>query len=722
MSSGIVPMPGVQSGFPLWMRWRKELRSPYVLTLLFSVILYSCYWSWLTISRVYSMVSAVYDLGLFVQHTWMFTQPGSIALYGLSGLPGPVAYLALVLDEPFEFLLSPLGLLNNFPAVLIVQSIALGAGALPLFAIARRILSSDRTALFVSLAYLLYFPLGGVNWFDAHFIAFFIPLFLLGFYFLIQRSFRLAGALLLIAGTTEFPSMLLVVLFALTLVGEAVLNGKFLKREWDLPALKFSIVLLVLSVLFFLYQFFYLGDYLGAQGFAATVHSGSGAGAAILSAPISIQNRLAVILLILAPVLFLTVLSLRWLVMLSPIGYAVFGTTYFGYAFPQIFRDQYGAVFIPFVFLGVVYAMPWLARFSPATGDDPSVKGEDRFHSLRRLSRPSNMGLAVLITVVVFASIFQPYGPLNGLGPDKFSLPSANLTRYNELQRLESLVPRNTPFVLFQNDMPGMLPRPLDYLATPLVSGIEDWRNVSIYDAEVGYFPLLLYSGHTVNASVLYAIDDPYNWGFAAKGSTTNNSMYYFIRDLYASGMYGILGEVDGMLVLERGYSGTPVMYSPFSQAIPARDLWVPDVAPGQWSNASWNGSKIPSGESVISATNADSTYAWDGPGLVLSPGTYEVGFSLMTTNLSPQDHISLVVAGENGKDILASENITGSNFSHADVWTNFSLTFYANNTYQQVTFPGLSVLWRGTLSIQTINLVQLSPGSPQYSRTGPAA
>ena len=712
------PTPGTQPVFPLWKRLREELRNPYVLILLLSVAVYSSYWSWLAISRDYAMVTAVYDLGLFLQHVWVFTQPGSIGLYGLPGLPAPVAYLALTVDQPFEFLLSPLALLNSYSTILVLQSIALGAGALPLYAIARKTLSSDPPALLVSLAYLLYFPLGGVNWFDAHFIAFFVPLFLLGFYFLIHRSFRLAGLFLLLAGTTEYPSILLVVLFALTLLGEAVLNGRILKRGWDLPALKFSLILFVLSLLLFLYQFVYLNSYLGPQGFAATVHLGASGGVSIGSGPISIRNRITVALLILAPVLFLPVLSPRWLVMLSPIGYLVFGTTYFGYSFPEIFRSQYSAVFIPFVFLGVVYAMRWLRRFYPA-GEVRSVQKSSRLYSVRRrLSQPSYLGLAVVLTGILFASVFQPYGPLNDQGPDKFVVPSANLARFNEIQRLESLVPRDTPYVLFQNDMPGMLPRPLAYLDTPLVTGIGDWQNVSIYDAEVGHFPLTLFTGHTVNTSVEYAVDDPYNWGFLARGTAFNNSMYPFIRDLYGSGMYGILGEIDGMLALERGYSGVPLLYSPFNQVFPARDLWVPNLPPSQWNNASWNGSKIPSGQNEISATNADSMHAWDGPGLILSPGKYEVRFSLMTTNLSPQNHISLVATGDNGKDVLGAESINGSNFTQANVWTGFNLTFYANNTYQLVSFPGLSILWRGTLSIQSITLTQLSPGSPRYSDT----
>jgi uncharacterized membrane protein len=713
------PPRRIRFGPRAWQLARRELRSPYVWALLASVAAYSSYWSWLSVTRYDAMVSAVYDLGVFAQHTWMFTQPGTIGRYALPSLSGPLTYLGLVADEPFEFLLSPLALLNSYPTVLVLQSVALGAGALPLYAIARRILTTELPALCVALAYLLYFPLGGVNWFDVHFIAFFIPLFFLGYYFLLRRSFLVAGVLLFLAGTTEYPSVLLVILFALTLLVEALLNGRFLKRGWDRPALRFSAVLFVVSLVFFAYQFVYLNSYLGTEGFAVTVHTASTGGVAIASGPISLHNRLMVAFLILTPVLFLPLLSPRWLVMLTPIGYLVFATTYFGYSFPSIFRDQYGATFIPFIFLGVVYSIQWLRRFVPVTARPPFARRARPWSSVGRLAHPSVTGLAVLVTVVVFASIFQPYGPFNGVMGDKFTVPPVDMTRFDQLAQLESLVPRGTPYVLFQNDMPGMLPRPLAYLDTPLVSGIGDWQNVSVYDADVGEFPLTLFTGATVLAAVNYAIDDPYNWGFTELGDTPNNSMYHFARALYGSGMYGILGEVDGMVVLERGYSGSPVQYLPFTQWIPASDLTTPAPPTARGNNTTSEAPPALPGPGLLSVTDLDAPRAWNGPDLTLSPGWYEAQFSMMTTNPSADNHITLRATGDHGVGTSGERTITGANFTAGDTWTSFNLTFYVNNTEQSVDLLGASVFWQGTLSLQWIDLLQESAGTPRYSAAG---
>jgi len=66
------------------------------------------------------------------------------------------------------------------------------------------------------------------------------------------------------------------------------------------------------------------------------------------------------------------------------------------------------------------------------------------------------------------------------------------------------------------------------------------------------------------------------------------------------------------------------------------------------------------------------------------------------------------------GKTVFGGERITGANFSAPNVWTNFDLRFYVNDTYSLVAFPGLSVSWHGTLSIRGVHIVQTAPGIPE--------
>jgi len=590
----------------------RQLRNPHLIVLLAAVGVYSYYWSSVTVSKYYGLGASVYDLGLFMQHTWMFTQPESVALYGTPSLSGPIGYLALVVDQPIEFLLSPMALLGSYPAVLILQTVALGSAALPLYLVARRIIGSDFPALSLSIAFLLYVPLDGVNWFDAHFVAFFVPLFLWGFLFFLQRSFRLAALLLLAAGATEFPSVALVALFAATILLELALGKWRFGRVFDPGRFKFAILLLVAAVVFFLYQFLFLNSQLGAQSLAETIHTGGSGGLAISSSPIPLTNRIEVIALILIPVLFLPLLSPRWLIMLVPIVYLVFGTTYFGYSYPTIFRTQYSATYIRFVFLGAVYGVQWLSnRYSSSVPEVQSHLSRRRQY-LRRLTRPSSVAVAVLIAGVSVGCLYAPYGPLNHLTGPIYSIPTVNMSTFQSLEQLESLIPRSSPYVLFQNDMPGILPRPLEYGDTPLVTGLGDWQNVTLYDAHVGSFPYKLFNGTVVDARVDYAIDNPHNWGFTQMGNTPDNSMYYFVRALFGSGSYGILGEMNGMMVLERNYSGAPALYEPYSARYPATSLYLIATHSRPTSQ-------------VISGTNLQNATLWYGPYATLSPGAYRV-------------------------------------------------------------------------------------------------
>lgn len=669
-----------------------SLRDPYVALLFLAFLASGIYWSYLTIERFYAMYAGVFDLGLYEEKTWTFLNPGPITIYN---------YVTASIDEPFILLMSPTGYWG-YPANLTLQSFALASGSLPLFGIARKLLQSRFSALCLAGAYLLYFPLGGVNWFDLHFIAFFIPLFLFGYYLMLHAHYKWALAILLIAGSTEYPVVILVVVFAFTLVVEDLYHRFLLGSRPEGPPFKFSLVLLVASGLFFAYQYEFLQTALGPSGFAATIHT------TYTGQVVTLDQRITAALLLLAPTLFLAVLTPRWLIMLVPSLYLIFDTTYLGYVYPELFQTQYSALFIPVVFLGTVYALRWVGMLPHrAPAPEPPPVRSKRF-LLRHRDYPTvpTIALAVLAVTALLATVYQPWGPYNVDSDDSFDAAQrtvVNMTLFEQVQQLESLVPRSTPYVLFQNDMPSMLPRPLDYLNTPEVSGIGDWQNVSTWDAERGSFPYLQFNNTVGNFRVDYMIDDPYSWGFTEQGIVPANTMANFITTGYGSGAYGILGELNGMMVLEHGYSGPPQLYVPLRQSIPASAL-------DNWTHTG------PSGTPIVSFSNGSASSAWDGPYFYLAPGRYQFQFSLMTTSLAPTNHVSLFVNGNYGESYFNSRYLTGASFNATNVWTPFTVDATLNNTYADIGLPGIDVSWSGTLSIQYIEITQLAPGAPTFT------
>lgn len=125
------------------------------------------------------------DLAIFEQSLW------STLNYGL--LLWNTAEFGVhfrVHFDPILFFLLPFYILHQSPITLLVlQSVFLGLGALPLYYLAKNELKSDIAGVVFSLSYLLYPPIQGVNWFDFH-PECLLPFFLItAFYYFKKNNF-----------------------------------------------------------------------------------------------------------------------------------------------------------------------------------------------------------------------------------------------------------------------------------------------------------------------------------------------------------------------------------------------------------------------------------------------------------------------------------------------------------------------------------------------------
>jgi uncharacterized membrane protein len=655
-------------------------------------IAYVVAWSYLSILKFYSLHATVFDLGLEMEQLWKFVHP-----VGYSA----TSYALMALYQPFQFILSPISLPVSYPLILIVQSIGLGSGVFAVYGISRSVLKSPTGSFCLSLAYLLYFPLAGVNWFDFHAQAFFIPLFLWAFFCYVTRRYRLAFVLFLLAGGTTYSYIVLIVLFSGLTVVELALRKGILHEAWDAREWKFSVILLIVSAAFFLYQFLF---YSYVVGITFTQN------ALVVSGSIPIVNRLGVIAFLLGSVLLLPAFSPKWLAMLAPFCYLEFRSAAPAFDFSTIFQIQYTALAIPFIFVGTIYGIRSVNRLlSPTPKTLQPEEGTPRPATgfFRRPSPTTSLAITVLVVLVGFAMVFQPYGPLNSRGPDNFGTATAtavNWTYFDEYTRLTSLIPAGTEYVLFQNSMPSVLPRPLGYRGAPFVTGFEDWLNVTNVDAATNQFPLELVQGFRVVVPIDFVISDP-NTHWYTLGH--NNSMYTFFSTLYSSGYYGLEGEADGMTLLARGYQGPLEYYQPFSGNLRSTDLYID------------NSTKLSTGP-MLSQTNETTQIAWHSRAYPLSPGTYRVAFSLMTSDLDQNNTLSLV-ASENDTDlVLANQTVTGANFTQTGAWTTVYLTLRLTNAYDDLEFSARGVKWSGTISIRAISVVETAPPSPTGSPTAP--
>lgn len=126
-----------------------------------------------------------YDLAIFDQATWLISR-GQAPFVTVRGLPLLAEHFSAVL-----YLLAPLYRLWDSPkTLLLVQTLALSLGALPVYALARKKLHSAPLALLLSLAYLLYPPLQWSNTFEFHPDTLVTPCLLAAFYFLTEKRWR----------------------------------------------------------------------------------------------------------------------------------------------------------------------------------------------------------------------------------------------------------------------------------------------------------------------------------------------------------------------------------------------------------------------------------------------------------------------------------------------------------------------------------------------------
>ena len=665
-----------------------------------SFLAYVIYWSTITILRYYALNAYVFDLGIFMQNGW-------VVLHQVHTLAEFLSYFAY---NGIIYLASPLTLLNSYPAILIFQSVMIALAVFPLYRIAAHFLGERLPAALVAVSYLLYFPLAGVNWYDAHYQAIFPTLFIFAYYFYLKGRLAPSAALFMLSALVRFPYLVFPLGFSgMVVVGEitAALRGR---RGIDWRRFRFAAAVIAFSALMIvLYYIFVMNSSVILQGPLLKSALGSVNGAQLQSPLVDVQTKVFTVLLFLAPLLFTTLLSRRWAPFLLPFLFLLFGTSFAGYRFPAVFELQYPAGVVPFIYLGAIEGMALLLNqggnrllnlrdgAAGLGGRFAAAKG-----TLGRLSSPVNqrravvLAAGVLVVVASFAVVLEPYGPLNGYTPDNFRVgysTAVNAPLYDELVKMASLIPPTNPYVLLQNNMPELLPRPLAYVPSSTPFNQFPLMPSSVSSSlTYGRLP----NGTQIPATIDYVITDPYSdqYYYQYLPAPYNASMYDLVRELYSSGSYGIVAEASGMVLLERGYTGGLMYYVPVDLNFTPGQLYVRGGAfKGQ----------------VIEATNF-SGLIWYGPYTSLSPGNYSVTFWLYTTSSSPSNELQLQVTADQGSTNVVSENVTGSQMQ-PNTWTAITIPLNVSGFYGLVEFRGVSLQWSGSILLQRITLQQTAPG-----------
>ena len=91
-------------------------------------------------------------------------------------------------------------------------------GSIPLYFISRKTIDNRKYSIIISLLWLLYFPLAGVQWFDFHFMALFPTLFLIGFAFLVYGKYKESLIFMYLAGITDLLAPVILIFLIIILI------------------------------------------------------------------------------------------------------------------------------------------------------------------------------------------------------------------------------------------------------------------------------------------------------------------------------------------------------------------------------------------------------------------------------------------------------------------------------------------------------------------------
>jgi uncharacterized membrane protein len=495
-----------------------------IFILFFSILIYTIVWSYISIEKYLALNASVYDLGFSMQNLWFVTHEiktynGFLSIFATKGI--------LLILAPLYYVMSP-------SLLLIIQSTALALGALPIYGLSARQFNDKKIATILSVLYLIYFPMSGVNWFDFHFQMFFVILFLSAYYFYETKHFSTSTIFFILSGLVRYPYYIFPLLFSVLIIIQNIIGSLNHRKKTDEIPLTYALILFAFMSFLAIAQLLFVG---GVSGISKDVASNG-----VSFNGKTVLNGLTIFFYMLFPLIFLPLLSKRWVWFMIPFAFLMFTSDSFPYVFPFVFQLQYPSAILPFIWLGLIDV---LSKF------ESKLKGRQLMYFLRHkfgagISSEKIfhfLSFCIIFLVISSAMFFEPYGPLNGISNDNFHIASeisVNESQLNMVDKLISLIPPGNPFVYVQDNLPqAMIHHFSEYVMSLYIPSNLSEENIS-----TNQFPYY-YGG---NVKIDYVLGDTNNYLFYV-GSP---SMEQFVKQLYDSGYYQIIGGGYGIFLMER--------------------------------------------------------------------------------------------------------------------------------------------------------------------------
>lgn len=420
----------------------------YKVYLFIAIFVYTIVFSLVEIAIYRSFRIFTWDLGIFNQAFWntlhgkFLYYTSEMEVYTKTG-----CFLAAHFSPTILLALPLYAIYPTGENLLVIGTLLVAVGALPIFEIANHFLRDEKVAATIGILYLLHPSLQGVTLSGFSPESFAVTLFAFILYHLIKVDLKkLALAVILGLMTHEAAAP---VIAAIGTYG--MLQHKSIKNR----GFQASLIVLVVSIPYF-YFANYMRIFFGWTGTPSLWNEWATAGAAsaselplkVILNPFGAINALAsdwtakllYIILLLLPVLFIPLFGLKGLIPAIPYLFISLLSTYRLY---YSLEGHYGAFIVPFIFLGFVHGLMRLR--------------EMRFIKIPLLKLPM---FALLTTATVFAIMLPTtYSQYQVFNPND---------EHNSIVRsFISRIPQNASVLTQSNIFPYVSNRPNAYTIAP---------------------------------------------------------------------------------------------------------------------------------------------------------------------------------------------------------------------------------------------------------------
>ncbi len=592
----------------------------------FYVVVFSGY----TIFMHYVFKTYAWDLGIFTQSFWTTVNRGKLFYYTVELNVNPSGSFFGTHFSPILFLVLPIYAIFQSPyTLLVLQTIVLALGALPVYWIAKKALDDKLSAVGMAAAYLIYPAVQSVNCFDFHTEAFIPLFFLLTFYYISeQKWFKGLLFAVLTLSTIEFAPILIMFLAFYLILKDAV--NRIMTRQWMpfLRRLLFPIMLMIIAV-----AWFFLASYVvdvvnpvkstGLPGnWTYWGSSLSGVVVNIITHPLQAlafmatpTDKVFYVFGLLAPLLILPVFSpeilfaLPWLIAAPLSEYGFYYNLYF----------QYSAFAIGQLFIAAIFCIR-------------------RFSFLNHDKRKNFKIQRVIISSILIASFLLSVA-ISPIGLPRLGARPVNITPHTNLVHdILNMVPGNAS-VATQNDIfPHVAQREDAYILT--------WP----MPMEVDFILVDMKSSHFYSQS----------------GFSSNVTVEEALEKEVETGNYGLLASADGILLFQKGYNGPLTLFDPRKDVFGSDSLFV------------LNNSKIlgdptsSSGKTIVHEAGDSLGVIWYGPYSYFFSGEYQATFRMKTNSES----LRCVIDVANSGTAISSRTVNSSDLKPLGEWNEVTLDF----------------------------------------------